>query len=149
MDANFTRPLRERGVRITPQRTFIWRALVTSSEHFTAEDLWENVRESLPGLELSTVYRSLEALGEAGLVTESRLSDGPRLFEARSTPHPHLVCEGCGLISHLDHAAGKRLFGALEAEIEGFQPRELHVLATGLCDGCAEAAKTNGEVADS
>lgn len=136
MESRFTEPLRERGVRITPQRAFIWRALASSDDHFTAEELWERVREMLPGLEISTVYRSLEALGEAGLVVESRVGGGPRVFEARSTPHPHLVCERCGNISHLDASAGGRVLDALEGEIEGFQTRELHIFATGMCAAC-------------
>ncbi len=136
MDSHFTEPLRERGVRITPQRAFIWQALAGSDDHFTAEELWERVREVLPGLEISTVYRSLEALGEAGLVVESRVGGGPRVFEARSAPHPHLVCEGCGNISHLDSAAGGRILDAMEAETGGFETRELHIFATGLCADC-------------
>jgi Fe2+ or Zn2+ uptake regulation protein len=137
MEKRFTEPLRERGVRITPQRAFIWQALASTDAHFTAEELWERVRNVLPGLEISTVYRSLEALGEAGLVVESRVGEGPRVFEARSAPHPHLVCEGCGRISHLDSEAGLRILEAMEKEIEGFQTRELHIFATGTCAGCA------------
>lgn len=137
VDRHFTEPLRERGVRITPQRALIWRALASSDRHFTAEELWEQVRDALPGLEISTIYRSLEALHEAGLVVESRLREGPRVFEARSAPHPHLLCERCGSISHLDAAASRRILESVEAEIEGFQARELHVLATGVCANCA------------
>ncbi len=136
MEKRFTEPLRERGVRITPQRAFIWQTLASSDDHFTAEELWERVREVLPGLEISTVYRSLEALATAGLVVESRVGEGPRVFEARSTPHPHLVCEECGRISHLDSAAGNRLLDAMEKEVGGFQTRKLHVFATGLCAEC-------------
>lgn len=136
MKEHFTEALRERGVRITPQRALIWRTLTSSYDHFTAEDLWEQVRDILPGLELSTVYRSLEALAGAGLVVESRVGGGPRVFEARSTPHPHLVCENCGNISHLDLAAGNRLREALESEVDDFRTHELHVLATGICSDC-------------
>jgi Fur family peroxide stress response transcriptional regulator len=141
MDRHFTEPLRERGVRITPQRAFIWQALASSDDHFTAEELWERVRAVLPGLEISTVYRSLEALAGAGLVVESRVGEGPRIFEARSAPHPHLVCEKCGRISHLDSAAGGRILGVLEAESEGFETHELHIFATGVCADCAEGTE--------
>ncbi|MBA2692774.1 MAG: transcriptional repressor [Rubrobacter sp.] len=141
MERRFTEPLRERGVRITPQRAFIWQTLASSDGHFTAEELWERVREILPGLEISTVYRSLEALAGAGLVVESRVGEGPRVFEARSAPHPHLVCEECGNISHLDSAAGGRILEALEAETEGFRTRELHVFATGLCAECLASSE--------
>lgn len=129
--------LQERGVRVTPQRALLWRALVESGGHYTAEGLWAKVRGSLPGLELSTVYRSLEALRGAGLVAESRLPAGPRVFEARPAPHPHMVCDVCGRISHPEPEVGRRLLEVLEAGSGGFEVRELHVAAGGTCAGCA------------
>lgn len=91
MEKHSTETLQEYGVRVTPQRTLIWEALAESGEHFTAERLWDRVRGSLPGLELSTVYRALETLQGAGLVADSRLPEGPRVFEAQPSMHPHLV----------------------------------------------------------
>lgn len=137
MDKRFTESLKERGIRVTPQRAHIWRALAGSGRHFTAEELREQVEEALPGLEVSTVYRTLEALNEVGLVVESRLPEGPRIFEANPSPHPHLVCESCGNISHLETADYPRMLESLEREATGFQIRKLHVFATGLCADCA------------
>jgi Fe2+ or Zn2+ uptake regulation protein len=129
--------LQERGVRVTPQRAHIWRVLVESGEHFTAEEVWKRVRDTLPGLELSTVYRSLEALQAVGLVADSRLPEGPRVFEARTALHPHLLCESCGEISHPEPEIGWRLLEALSTGSGGFEVRELHVVAKGICSGCA------------
>jgi Fe2+ or Zn2+ uptake regulation protein len=111
--------------------------LVESEEHLTAEEVWERVKDSLPGLELSTVYRSLEPLRAAGLVADSRLPEGPRVFEARPALHPHLVCESCGEISHPEPEVERRLFEALNAGSGGFEVRELHAVARGMCAGCA------------
>ena len=129
--------LQERGVRVTPQRAHIWRVLVESGEHFTAEEVWKRVRDTLPGLELSTVYRSLEALQAVGLVAESRLPEGPRVFEARTALHPHLVCESCGEISHPDPETARRLLEALSTGSRGFEVKELHAVAKGICSKCA------------
>jgi Fe2+ or Zn2+ uptake regulation protein len=124
-------------VRVTPQRAHIWRVLVESGEHFTAEKVWERVRGTLPGLELSTVYRSLEALRAAGLVADSRLPEGPRVFEAWPALHPHLVCESCGSISHPEPEVGRQLLEAMNTRSGGFEVHELHVAARGICAGCA------------
>ena len=129
--------LQARGIRVTPQRAMIWQALVESGEHFTAEEVWEKVGESLPGTELSTVYRSLEALQDAGLVAESRLPEGPRVFEAQPDPHPHLVCESCGSISHPEPETGRRMLEALAEGSGGFEARGLHAVVKGLCAECA------------
>jgi Fe2+ or Zn2+ uptake regulation protein len=128
--------LQERGVRVTPQRAHIWRVLVETGEHFSAEEVWERVKGALPGLELSTVYRTLEAPRAAGLLAQSRLPEGPRVFEARPALHPHLVCDVCGRILHADPEVGPRMFEALEELSEGFGVRELHVVARGTCARC-------------
>lgn len=132
--------LKERGIRVTPQRAHVWRVLAESGEHFTAEEVWEKARDGLPGLELSTVYRSLEALGEAGLVSDSRLPEGPRVFEAKGASHPHLVCVVCGGISHPEPGVGRRLLEDLDAASEGFEVSDLHVTARGICAECAARA---------
>lgn len=140
MDADkHLKALQEKGVRITPQRTHVWRVLIESRGHLTAEGVREKVNEALPGLELSTVYRILDALGEAGLVVDSRLPDGPRFFEARTSAHPHLVCDSCGGIFHPELEVDIRLLEALSANSPGFEVRELHVVARGTCASCVAA----------
>ncbi len=130
--------LRERGVRVTPQRVHTLQVLAESGEHLTAEEVWERAKGLLPGLELSTVYRSLEALRAVGLVADSRLIEGPRVFEARPAMHPHLVCKSCGGISHPEPEVGLRLLEALNSGSGGFEVQELHTVAKGTCAGCAE-----------
>lgn len=136
-----TKPLRDRGMRVTPQRAHVWRALAGSGGHLSAEEVWRATREELPGLELSTVYRSLEALQGAGLVADSRMPEGPRVFEAQPALHPHLVCEVCGEISHPEPEVARRLFGTLSASAGTFEVHELHVAARGLCARCAGRKK--------
>ena len=130
--------LRERGVRVTPQRVLIWGILARGSGHFTAEELWDRASPELPGLEISTVYRTLEALGEAGLVVETRPPEGPRMFEARPDSHPHLFCENCGRVFHLQDDRAEELLRGVLSEESGFHLRRLHITATGLCDDCSE-----------
>lgn len=137
MDKRYTEPLKERGIRVTPQRAHIWWVLAGSGRHFTAEELKEQVEEALPGLEVSTVYRTLETLNEAGLVVESQLPEGPRIFEANPSPHPHLICERCGNIFHLASVDYRRMLESLNREADGFEVRKLSVFATGLCADCA------------
>ncbi len=144
MDKGPINDLRERGVRVTPQRVHIWRVLAESEEHLTAEEVWERSRGTLPGLELSTVYRSLEALRVAGLVADSRLPEGPRVFEARPALHPHLVCKSCGGISHPDPEVGRQLLEALNDGSGGFEVHELHVVAEGICARCTGEGEEAG-----
>ena len=118
----------------------MWRVLAESGAHLSAEMIWERTKGVLPGMELSTVYRALDALREADLVVESRLSEGPALYEARASAHPHLVCERCGKISHLEASpkGNRGLLAALAAGSKSFEVRELHVVARGICAECLE-----------
>jgi Fe2+ or Zn2+ uptake regulation protein len=116
--------------------------LLESGDHLTAEEIWERSRDVLPGLELSTVYRTLDALREADLVVESRLPEGPRVFEAHVGQHSHLLCEVCGRIFHLPSTADSKLLEALEKSAKGFEVQALHVVAVGVCASCvAERGK--------
>ena len=59
--------LREKGLRLTPQRELVLKA-VRELGHATPEEVAEKVRESYPGINLSTIYRNLETLENVGLV---------------------------------------------------------------------------------
>ena len=76
--------LREKGYRLTPQRNLIWEVLRDAGRHMTAEEVAAEVRRTLPDVNVSTVYRTLELLVSLDLVIETRL-EGVRLL-LRSLP---------------------------------------------------------------
>ena len=143
MGEDVTSALQERGVRVTPQRAHVLRMLLESGDHLTADEIWERTKGALPGLELSTVYRTLDALREAGLVVESRLPEGPRIFEARVGQHSHFLCDVCGRIFHLPSRVDASLVETLEESAEEFEVREVRVVAVGLCSSCARSTRAN------
>ena len=51
--------LRDKGLRLTPQRELVLSA-VRELGHATPEEVAEKVRQTHPGINLSTVYRNLE-----------------------------------------------------------------------------------------
>ncbi|MBW8806906.1 MAG: transcriptional repressor [Catenulisporales bacterium] len=67
---DLTKELRAKGYRLTPQRQFVLQA-VASLDHATPEAICEEVRRTARGVNLSTVYRTLELLEELGLVTHT------------------------------------------------------------------------------
>ena len=90
--------LRSRGLRATQQRQLIWSALAADPDaHLSAEDLVERVRERLPGVDPSTIYRTLDLLVREGLVSRTDLGADRAFFEpAREHAHHHVVCTSCG-----------------------------------------------------
>ena len=97
--------LRASGYRVTPQRQLVLEA-VTKLEHATPEEIFADVQQTARGVNVSTIYRTLELLEQLGLVTHTHLGHGaPRYHLAAEAEHVHLVCRECGQITEVDPAA--------------------------------------------
>src|SRR5262249_5297297 len=84
--------LRASGYRVTPHRQLVLEA-VTRLEHATPEEIFTDVRHTARGINVSTVYRTLELLEQIGLVTHTHLGHGaPSYHLAAEAQHVHLVC---------------------------------------------------------
>jgi Fe2+ or Zn2+ uptake regulation protein len=130
--------LRRSGYRVTPQRLAVAKALLDAGRHLSAEELMDAVAESLPGVSLPTVYASLEALENAGIVRRVARGRGPALYDAGSIPHHHMVCRRCGAVTDLE--ADVALEPALaRARGQGFEAEGAEVVVRGLCADCSRA----------
>ena len=67
--------LRASGYRVTPQRQLVLEA-VTKLEHATPEEIFADIHQTARGVNVSTVYRTLELLEQIGLVTHTHLGHG-------------------------------------------------------------------------
>ncbi|HXW45591.1 MAG TPA: Fur family transcriptional regulator [Streptosporangiaceae bacterium] len=137
MSQDWDEMLRASGYRVTPQRQLVLEA-VSRLEHATPEEIFADVRQTARGVNVSTVYRTLELLEQLGLVTHTHLFHGaPRYHLATEAQHVHLVCHRCGQIIELDKEAVRPLVAGLE-ESEGFQADVGHLAIFGLCSGCRQ-----------
>jgi len=127
--------LRASGYRVTPQRQLVLEA-VTKLEHATPEEIFADIRQTARGVNVSTVYRTLELLEQIGLVTHTHLSHGaPRYHLAAEAQHVHLVCRGCEKIIEIDPAAVTGLTSALDEQF-GFETDVGHLTVFGRCAEC-------------
>jgi Fur family ferric uptake transcriptional regulator len=127
--------LREQGYRLTPQRTLIWEVLRQAGGHLTADEVATEVRRTLPDVNLSTVYRTLELLVSLDLVTETRLEGVAAYYEVSPEPeHHHFVCTRCGAVGHF----GDALLAPVHDELgrRDFIVGHIQVTAFGLCHDC-------------
>src|SRR6266700_1485604 len=93
--------LRASGYRVTPQRQLVLEA-VTRLEHATPEEIDAQVKQTAVGVNLSTVYRTLELLEQMGVGTHTQLGHGAHRYHlAADADHVHLVCRDCGAITQL------------------------------------------------
>ena len=127
--------LRARGYRVTPQRQLVLEA-VTALEHATPEEICGQVQKTARGVNISTVYRTLELLEQLGLVTHTHLGHGaPSYHLAAEAEHVHLVCRECGRVVQLGPSAVAPLVTALRAG-QDFETDVRHLTVFGRCGDC-------------
>src|SRR5437660_1926847 len=142
IDERLVVKLRERGLRVTPQRIVIHRALCSQSRHMTAEQVLGSVSDVLPGTSLPTVYSTLELLETLGLVRRVGTGNGAVVFDSRVEPHAHTVCRRCGAMADLEGTAAPD-DALTRAGATGFVPDHAQLVVWGCCGACAADAVLN------
>jgi Fur family ferric uptake transcriptional regulator len=128
--------LKEKGYKLTPQRIMVLDTLHEAKEHITAPEIYSRVRAKYPGINKSTVYRTLELLKEMDLVTETKLGEDSLYYHhVEKGHHHHLVCQKCGKIIDLDEALLLPLKNALRQK-HHFEADLKHLAIFGHCLRC-------------
>ena len=105
------------------QRELVFQTVLQNPIHPTADAVYEQVRRENPKISLGTVYRNLNFLSEMGMLRK----------------HYHMACTCCGRVFDVECGALEELDHQL-LETQGFQVQKRHLLLTGLCKDCQEAA---------
>ncbi len=147
-DTELIAALRSAGLRITGQRRLICAVLAQSAgEHLSAADIIERVGRPTGTLDLSTVYRTLEAFEELGLLHHVHLGHGPGIYHlSERADHHHLLCERCGVVEDLPLEALENSFVEIATDY-GFVPDALHFAILGRHVKCPRSK--NGRLAGS
>jgi len=122
--------LRSRGLRATTQRELVF-AAVRRLGHATPEQ----ISEALPGVDMTTVYRTLELLEELDLVKHAHLGHGAPAYRPADDNHVHVVCHVCGDVVDAPHDLVDALAGRLHDE-RGFTLDRSHFTVFGRCASC-------------
>ena len=127
--------LRSRGLRMTPQRRAIVSEVMRTNGHIAPAEIARRVQGDMPGVNASTVYRTLALLEEVGVLQHSHLETGAEYHKSSEAQHVHLTCHRCGRDDALSIAEATRL-GDLIHRHHGFEPDLTHFAITGLCVDC-------------
>jgi Fur family ferric uptake transcriptional regulator len=128
------------ATRNTRQRAEVL-ALLEATEGFrSAQQLHAALRDQGTGVGLTTVYRTLQLLSDAGEVDQVRLPDGEQLYRRcdGSGHHHHLVCRVCGRTVEVEGPAVER-WARQQAGQHGFTDVNHTVEIVGTCASCAES----------
>ncbi len=137
---HFEATCRSHGLKLTHQRLEIYRALLQSAEHPSAESLHKQLETRLPTLSLDTVYRTLATFEQLGLVKRVETMSSQARFEAKIEQHHHFFCDQCRqLIDFTWHSFDS--MGLPEALMGVGTIRGKNVVVHGVCNDCLEKKK--------
>ena len=128
---------REHGLALTVQRRVILRELIGRLDHPTADQIYDSVRDRLPGLSKTTVYRVLDTLVRVGAARKVSHAAAVVRFDPNVSRHHHLVCEHCGGLTDLEDEAVCAILPPNTRQ-SGFVITDYSINFTGTCSGCLE-----------
>ncbi|MEX0991487.1 MAG: Fur family transcriptional regulator [Actinomycetota bacterium] len=138
-DTDILDRLRERGLRMTPQRRAIVSEIMRSKGHINPASITRKVQTQMPGVNASTVYRTLTTLEEIGVISHAHLESGAEYHRAEEAEHVHLMCSNCGSDDELSTKEADALAGLVRRH-RGFEPDLTHFAISGSCARCKERA---------
>lgn len=120
----------QKGLKATPQRIAVYGFLLDNRIHPDVETVYNYVKELHPSFSKTTVYNSLQALAQCGLIIPVRI-DGEKIrYDADTSFHGHFRCDCCGKIYDFE-CSDKSCSG-----IDGFEIRQRDVYYSGICSCC-------------
>ncbi|NTV98583.1 MAG: transcriptional repressor [Chlorobiaceae bacterium] len=123
--------------RSSRQRERLLELLRSTEIHPTASWLYDHLKEEFPNLSLGTIYRNLSILIDQCLIQKINAGSTFDRFEAKTTPHHHLICSKCGKIIDLEekvmHEINEEIRNSTDFDIKGYR-----IEFFGTCRKCQE-----------
>ncbi|MBF0586304.1 transcriptional repressor [Prosthecochloris sp. N3] len=127
----------QKTYRYSPQRERLYQVLSGTDTHPTANWLYDQLKKEFPSLSLGTVYRNLGILIEQGKAKKIDAGSTFDRYEAKTTPHYHLICRTCGKIIDIEENVFPELVDTMRHktcfDIDGYR-----IDFFGTCRTCAK-----------
>lgn len=121
---------------MTPQRRQIYGVLKSRQDHPSASEVFLQVKDAMPTISLATVYNSLEAMTQSGVVRQVNMDREPSRYCANLADHAHFYCQACGQVSDVPLHGAEDLAESFSLP-EGTEVTKLDVTLRGTCAECA------------
>jgi Fur family transcriptional regulator, ferric uptake regulator len=137
----FQEYLRSRRLKVTSERWDVLDEVLASQDHFDARGIVRRIRSRGRHVSRATVYRTLDLLVDARLVSKLEFGDGEAHYEFLfgREQHEHLFCVRCGRIIEFSSPAIEAELAAIAKEF-GFEARSRTVHVFGQCSRCRREA---------
>lgn len=132
--AEIIETLKSKKLRVTPQRFAVYANLLGREDHPTAEQLLKDLNKDAPTASQATLYSSLQALRNAGLIRDVRIEEGVCRYDANVGLHHHFRCNSCGAV---EDVAWENFQQVDDGQIRpGLKVESYEVTVRGVCDRC-------------
>lgn len=137
-----TERLTAHGLRATPARCRILGLLLETHEHYTPEEMLDELRRRGEPMSIATLYQNLAKLSEAGVIGRFVGPDGVSRYDVVTEPHHHLVCRVCGRMvdvrvkGPLEDLAPEPIFAEDAGELARWRVKGAKVEFSGVCPDC-------------
>ncbi|NMA48141.1 MAG: transcriptional repressor [Lentisphaerae bacterium] len=136
----------EKGLRATQQRYQIYKILAGTTSHPGAAEVFEQAKATQPMLSFDTVYRTLGAFVEKGIISQVEILAGKVRFDGNPHPHPHAICTECDKVVDCHHISNPQPKDY--PNVPGFASvSSAHLELRGVCQECAAKSAPRQAVA--
>ena len=136
MITDFVVKSKDLGLKVTPQRTAIYKELAKTDQHPSTEMIYNNIKDYFPNISLTTVYRTLETFEKHGLISVVNQLYNAARYDANLTPHHHIVCVECKKIEDVfDNSVN---YTNVDNKIQDYEVVGYSVLFNGICSECSK-----------
>ena len=133
MIQSFINQLKEKGLKVTPQRAAIYEAIVKLNNHPTAENIIAYIKANYPNISIGTVYKVLDTFVENGLLKKVKTEKDIMRYDAFTNNHHHLYCSETDRIEDFeDDTLTKMITNYFQNhKIKNFNIQEIKLQITG------------------
>ena len=123
------------GIKLTPQRIEIFRAVYGTGSHPSAEVIYDELKRRMPSISLDTIYRTLATFEKLGLINRVSALDRQSRFDANIDVHHHFICTRCNRITDFYWPSFDE--SVLPDELSGKgRVMSKHIEVRGICRNC-------------
>lgn len=129
----FREQLKEKGLKVTPQRIAIYEAVVALRNHPTAENIIDYIKKNHPSISVGTVYKILDSLVEIQLLKRVKNEKGILRYDAIMKQHHHLYCAETEKIQDFEDPELDKMITDYfsKKKIKGFKVKDITLQITG------------------
>ncbi len=137
----FVEKCKEYNLKVTPQRTVLYKELRKSKDHPSADVIFKKLRKTYPNISLDTVNRTLLTFAQIGLINIVEGWGGPKRYDPNINGHHHFTCMKCNNIIDFYNSSYDKI--EIPEEItKRFRVMSKKVVLEGICDKCSKKEKS-------